>query len=255
MKSVICLFFVLLSFSVYSQSDTTLTFNTSLGGNVTGGNFISYGGNIKSELVKDWKKSQINWNPSFEYSKISTNGTLHLREREIYSSLNFNKKFNSFNFYLFNEMEHSFLQKVDLRSSLGVGLGHKIVKNKNWDINISEMIMPEFMMSSFGNLYDNFSIRSSTRLKIKWSNSIYKFNSVSFFQPALYTVKSSNGDLVNIPFNDNLNFRSNTTIEAKVSKVISLGVGNSLTYEAYSHSINKEVKPLDYNFYFFLKIN
>jgi hypothetical protein len=112
--------------------------------------------------------------------------------------------------------------------------------------------MGESMISNFGRAYDNISVRSSTRLKLKWSNGKVKFNSVSFFQPALYTVKDG-GDIVK--FSDNINFRSNTTFESKVSKIFSLGVGNSITYEAYSHSISLITKPLDYTFYFFIKIN
>jgi hypothetical protein len=38
----------------------------------------------------------------------------------------------------------------------------------------------------------------------------------------------------------------------KPSKLFSLGVGNSLTYESCSHSINASTKPLDYTFYFFI---
>ena len=163
-----------------------------------------------------------------------------------------------FKIYLFNEMEHSYLQKVDFRGSLGLGLGHKVIKTNIFELDLSEMIMVESMISNFGTDYDNLAVRSSTRLKLKWSNSRVKFNSVSFFQPALYTVRNSGV----VRFSDNINFRSNTTFESKISKIFSLGVGNSITYEAYSHSISLITKPLDYitkpldyTFYFFIKIN
>jgi hypothetical protein len=253
MKTVICLLLSLISIGSYAQIDSSKTnFDFALGANVTGGNYTSYTGNIKSNISRDWNSNQINWSPSFEYSKISNNGHMQLREREIYSNLNYVRSMKEFKFYLFNEVEHSYLQKVDFRGSLGVGFGHKVVKTKSFEFDLSEMIMGESMISNFGRAYDNISVRSSTRLKLKWSNGKVKFNSVSFFQPALYTVKDG-GDIVK--FSDNINFRSNTTLESKISKIFSLGVGNSLTYEAYSHSISPTTKPLDYTFYFFIKLN
>jgi len=253
MKFVICLFLSLVSVGCYAQIDSSKTkFDCGLGANITGGNYTSYTGNIKANVSRDWSSNQINWSPSFEYSKISNNGHLQLREREIYSNLNYVRSMKEFKIYLFNEMEHSYLQKVDFRGSLGLGLGHKVIKNNIFELDLSEMIMVESMISNFGTDYDNLAVRSSTRLKLKWSNSRVKFNSVSFFQPALYTVRNS-GDVVR--FSDNINFRSNTTFESKVSKIFSLGVGNSITYEAYSHSISLITKPLDYTFYFFIKIN
>jgi hypothetical protein len=253
MKFFICLFLSLISIGSYAQIDSSKTnFDCALGANVTGGNYTSYTVNIKSNISKDWKSNQINWSPSFEYSKISNNGDMQLREREIYSSLNYVRSMKEFKFYLFNEMEHSYLQKVDFRGSLGLGFGHKIVKTKSFEFDISEMVMGESMLSNFGRNSDNIAVRSSTRLKLKWSNGKLKFNSISFFQPALYTVKNG-GDVVS--FNDNLNFRITTTFESKISKLFSLGLGNSLTYESYSHSIKASTNPLDYTFYFFIKLN
>ena len=255
MKTFICLFFTLLSFEVYAQRDTTLKFSNSIGGNITGGNYYSYTGNIKSELSKDWKNSQLNWSPNFEYSQISTDGKLQLREREVYSNFNFVKNIKSSKFYFNNEFEHSYLQKVDLRASLGAGLGHKIINSSKFQSDISELIMPEFMMSNFGKIYDNFAIRSSTRLKIKWSNSKSKINFICFYQPSLLTIKDINGNATKVPFNNNVNFRGTVSFETKVSKLWSLGIGNSITYESYSHSIDNSVKPLDYMVYFFIKLN
>jgi len=257
MKFVICLFLSLVSVGCYAQIDSSKTkFDCGLGANITGGNYTSYTGNIKTNVSRDWNSNQINWSPSFEYSRISNNGQLQLREREIYSNLNYVRSMKEFKFYLFNEVEHSYLQKVDFRGSLGVGLGHKVIKTKEFEFDLSEMIMGESMVSNFGNAYDNLAVRSSTRLKLKWSNDKLKFSSISFFQPALYTVKNGGGV---VRFNDNINFRSNTTFESKISKMFSLGVGNSITYEAYSHSISLQnsviTKPLDYTFYFFIKIN
>jgi hypothetical protein len=253
MKTVICLIFCLFTLQSFAQSDSSkINLDASIGGNATGGNYNSYTSYVKSNLSKTWNSNQLNWSPSFEYSKISNNGNWQLKEKEIYSNFNYVKNVKSFKFYLFNEFEHSYLQKVDLRGSLGIGVGHKIISNNNITIDISEVIQPETMISSFGKLYDNFAIRSSTRLKLKWTKSIFSFNSVSFFQPSLYTVKNG-GDVVN--FNNNINFRSNTTFDIKVYKLISIGLGNQVTYESYTHSINPSTKPLDYQFSFLLKIS
>jgi hypothetical protein len=108
------------------------------------------------------------------------------------------------------------------------------------------------MVSSFGQKYDNFRIRSSTRLKMKFTSGLFKFQSVTFYQPSLYTVKNG-GTIIN--FKDNINWNNQSSIELQLNKLFSMGLGDNLTYESYTHSIKPTYKPLDTNFFFFIKIS
>lgn len=251
MKTFICLFLCLFTLQSFSQVDSSkFTGNFSLGGNYTGGNFNSYSLYSKSDISREWKKNQLSWSPNLKYSQISSNGIYQVREREVYSIFNYTRRLGDWKILFFNELSHSYLRKVDLRGSVGFGFGHKLINSGTIELDLSEIILPEFMISNFGKTYDNFALRSSTRLKFVYKKSNIKISSIVFYQPSLYTVRDENKV---VPFRNNINFRSNTNFEVMVSKVTSVGLGNEVVYEAYSHSIDEKIKPLDYSIFFFVK--
>lgn len=254
MKNLFCLLFTIFSLSLLSQTDSLVVKkNLNLGGNYTAGNFNFYSLNIKPEIIAENKRNQLSVNSSFQYSQVqNTNQVYKIREREFYNSINYTRRFNEWRLIFFNESEQSFLRKIDLRGSLGLGLGHKLVKNSNLEIDLSQLFLPEYLLSNFGDEFNNFALRSSTRLKFVYKKNSIKFSSIGFFQPSLYTVKN-NGKIID--FKDNINGRLNTSLEYLLKKGVSVGVNDQVVYQTYSSSINSSIKPLDHTLTFFLKLS
>ena len=48
------------------------------------------------------------------------------------------------------------------------------------------MILPEFLLSNFGNDFDNFSLRLSTRLRAKFSKNNFKQKEGDLKSPSFY---------------------------------------------------------------------
>ena len=238
---------------VKAQTDTTkISGNIAIGGNITGGNYSSYTLYLKSELNKQWIKDnkQLSWMPNFQYSKLTTNGISQVREREAYSLFNYTKKWQHWKFMLSNESEYSYLRKVDFRGSLGVGFAYRFLRGEINQLDISEIILPEVMVSNSGNQYDNLSTRISTRIKYIYNDKKIKISSITLIQPPVYT-QQRHGEFVE--FKDNLNLRSNNTAEVMIRKSTTIGIGNEVIYQSYNTYINNNIKPLDYSFYFFIK--
>lgn len=236
---------------LFSQTDSSkVNFDVSLGGNATIGNFGSQALILRKNLEWNFKKIELSWSPKFQISQISTNGAYKLREREIYSTFSLTHRIDKWRILFFNEIEHTYLRKVDLRTSLGIGLGKKLIKNKSIELDISEVLLPEFMISQFGKQYDNFALRSSTRLKFVWTKNIFKFSSITLFQPSLLTYK--NGGQF-IQFSDNINLRTVNNIEVNPMKWVSFGVGNEIIYQSYPNYVDPLVKPIDWIFFFTIK--
>lgn len=252
MKNLVLFILIFLSLSLFGQTDTTkIGMNLSLGGNYTGGNFSIYSFYIKSSLTGEWKNNELNLSPNFQYSQIANDGVnFKLRERELYYNLSYTKRWNNFRALLYNESENSFLRKVDFRTSAGMGVGYKFIKTKQVELDISELVLPEFLLSTFGNDFDNFAIRLSTRLKFVYNHKNFKISSITLFQPSLYTIKNGN---IHINFVDNINLRSSNSIEYSPFNWFSIGIGNEVILQTYSASINPNVRPVDYNLSLFFR--
>jgi hypothetical protein len=244
---------LLLNLSIGLSQIDSLKFKTelNLGGNISLGNFTTYNLIFRSENELRWNNIEINLNPKFQYSQISTAGILRLREREVYTTLSFTKRNNNWRFLFFGELEHTFLRKIDLRTSFGFGIGKKLIKTKNLELDISEVLLPEITISDFNNnRLDNFALRPSTRIKFVWEKTPLKFTSINLFQPSIYTVK--NGGNI-IPFVDNINARSLNNFEVSIAKHISLGVGTEVIIQTYPSSLNPTVMPVDWIISLFIK--
>lgn len=178
-------------------------------------------------------------NSTYRWSKQSKYGTSDLLqfEDEPYLSANLAKKIGKLKFIGFTENQRSYLRSIDLRSSLGLGLGYSIVKESLYDISISEIILPEYYWSSDNRVYNNSTVRASTRVKIDITKWKIKISSTTLFQPAVFSTRA-------VSFASNLTVRSTNSFDFHVSKKTTVGLLYSLTYDGYPYYINKAIKPL-----------
>jgi len=246
-KIYFSLLLIFLTNRLYSQTCSFM-----IGGNFTSGNLLSYGINLRANLNSNDKKvNQIVFTPSFDYGVISNqNGDFQLRRRETLSVLNYERSNKKFKFYVYNEIENSFLRKIELRSSFGTGVSYKLISSESTNFDISQLILPEIFLSSFSNKKDNWAIRLSTRIRFSKKIGRYKYSLLFLFQPSAYT-ELSDGRTVNIK--DNTNIRCNTSYEYVLSKNLSVGLTGDLIIQTYTSYINPQVKPYDTNFNLFIK--
>lgn len=249
MKLTFSLFFIFLVTLVRSQTN-----NFSIGGNLTTGNLLSYGINIRANLNTNPEKlNQIVFSPSFDYGKISDqSGEFQLRRKEILTVLNYERTKNRFKFYVYNEFEKSFLRKIRIRGAFGTGLSYRIVENETTNFDVSQLILPEFFQSSFTNKRDNWALRLSTRIRLSKKFPKYKYSSQLLFQPAVYTELT---DGTEVSPKNNTTVRINNSYEFVLSKNLSIGFMGEMIVQTYTSYINPTVKPYDTNLNLFIKGN
>jgi hypothetical protein len=248
-KYPLSLLLVFLSFYVQSQN-----YSFQVGGNFTSGNLLSYGLLIKSSLSsKPDKKYQLSFSPTFDYSMITNQkGQFELRKREILSIINYERPRGIFKFYVYNEVENSYLRKISLRGSFGCGASIKIYSDVSSNFDISQFVLPELFQSSFNNKRDNYAFRLSTRIRYNLVKERYKYSTQILLQPAVYT-RLFNG--TEIGFKKNTNIRLNQSYEYVLSKNFSIGLSNDITIQTYTSYINPLIKPYDTNMNLFVKGN
>lgn len=247
MKCLILVAFLSLSISGFSQVKKSVSF----GGDGTRGNFSAIGITAKLDLKKDTGSYQWNTSGTYRWSEQSKYGSNEMNryENEIYLTGNISKQAGKVKLIGFSENERSYMRKIDLRSSAGLGVGVKLVKSKTLEIVLSEVILPEYYWSSVNTTNNNFTVRASSRLRLDYDNSGVKFSSVTLFQPAIYSDRE-------VSFADNLNTRSTNTVSVKVKKNFEVGLVYTYSYQGYPYYITKAVSPsqetasvlLKYNF-------
>lgn len=249
MKYVFSLFLGLYSTTVFPQ-----LYSFTLGGNFTSGNLLSYGMNIRGNYNSNQNKlNQIVFTPSFDFGKISNqNGEFEVRRKEILTVLNYERSKNRFKFYIYNEIENSFLRKIRLRGSFGTGLSFKFISNESTNFDISQLVLPEIFQSSVLSKRDNFAIRLSTRVRFSKVFQRYKYSTQVLIQPAVYT-RLTDGSTVSL--RNNTTIRINNSYEMILSKNLSIGLMGDLIVQTYTSYINPLVKPYDTNMNLFIKGN
>jgi len=243
------LFFLVLSHFTFCQ-----TYTFTVGGNFTSGNLLSYGINLRANLNSNTEKiNQIVFTPSFDYGKISNStGQFELRRKEILTILNYERTKNRFKFYIYNELEKSFLRKIKIRGAFGTGISYKIIDSESTNFDVSQLVLPEIFQSSITNKRDNYAFRLSTRIRFSKKYPKYKYSSQILFQPAVYT-EMNDGSRVS-PIN-NTTIRVNNSYEFVLSKNLSIGFMGDLIVQSYTSYINPTVKPYDTNLNLFIKSN
>lgn len=233
------LFLLTLSLIISTLANSQTIGSISLGGNAVNGNYRAFGFNTKLDLKKTVGKYELASAATYRWSKQSKYGTTDLiqYEDESYLNANISMKLNRVRFIGFTENERSYMRSIDLRSSIGCGIGYSILTDSVFDILISEIILPEYYWSREDDSYNNSTLRASTRLKFEMDRGPIKVLSVTLFQPAVFSTRK-------VTFSENLNVRWSNSVDFKVTKRILVGVLHSLSYEGYPYYINKAVQPL-----------
>ena len=221
--------------NAYSQTKSTI----GIGSNFTTGNTQIIGINSKASFSSlDDSKHQWGISPNFVYTMVQDdNGEYNTKQREAYLTGSYSQKLGKVKILGYGELENSYLKKIDLRSSLGAGIGYDIIRKPNVTLIISEAIMGEMYQSDV-NLDKNLkSLRLSTRLKFEIKKPI-KFTSVTLFQPGIATD-------ISVPFNNNINLRSNNVFEFPITKKLSLNLNCDVNGSTYSRYVDSSVKSYD----------
>lgn len=234
MKYLILISLSLISLAGFGQVKKSISF----GGDGTRGNFSAVGVTTKLDLKKDTGTYQWNASGTYRWSQQSKYGSndMNQYENEIYLTGNISKQIGKWKIIGFTEDERSYMRKIDLRSSVGLGLGRRLLKTKTLDIVLSEVILPEYYWSGVNTSSNNFTVRASSRLRLDYDNTVFKFSSITLFQPAIYSSRE-------VSFADNLNMRSTNTISVKVKKNLEVGLVYTYSYQGYPYYITKAVSP------------
>lgn len=229
---IICMF---ASGNAYSQIKTSV----GLGANVSTGNSEIYGINSKASLGSlDNSNHQWGISPNFVYTMVrNDNNEYQTKQREAYMTGSYSTKIGKSKIIGYGELENSFNKKIDLRSSLGAGWGYDLIRNEKVTLLFSEAIMGESYQSSINTSKNLQSIRLSTRIKLEIKKPI-KFTSITFFQPGIVSD-------VKIPFRNNINLRSNNTIEIPINKRMSFNINCDVNGSTYSRFVDPTVKSYD----------
>lgn len=237
----------LLLFCSYSFSFSQVTKSVALGSSMTLGNLNSININAQAAFSKDTGRINWNINPMFNYTLVKEATIFKTFERESFLTASISKRYGKWKLIGFCDMENSYLRKVLYRVSSGLGAGITIYENSKCKATISEVLMPEYFLSDDISRSERFSIRASTRLKLKYSGKV-NFESISFFQPALWTTG-------NLRITDNLNFRTTNTLDIPLSKKISVGAQFVMSLFTLPHYLDKTVKISDSRLSILLKFN
>jgi len=230
--SVVLSLFMIVS---YGQKINT---TASVGANLFGGNWDSYLVNSQFVISKD--SSKVTWSiaSNFTFGQVRKDDGWHTNQQEAYLIVNSTHKWNRNRVIAFGESESSYLKKIQFRGAFGCGYGYDIVRNNKFTLLITESYLLERYISE-DNTKNLTTGRLSTRIKLEYRGKI-KITSITLFQPAIASSPS-------VPFANNINLRTNTSIDFPVSKKLSIGLQLNGYLSTYSTYINNEVKPFDYS--------
>ena len=236
MKRLALLFFLITSVASAQFSETF-----SIGGDMFNGNYRAFGVTAKVDVkYKRADRYELSVTTTYRNSQQSKYGTSALvkYEDDLYLTSNLTRPLgSSWKVMSFTENERSFQRRINLRSSIGLGLGVKLVKTDRVEIVVSEVILPEYYWSSVNWIWNNLTIRASTRVRAEVSIGRSKFESVALFQPAVTSTRA-------VSFNDNLNWRLISTLDLPLTERASVRLMHTMSYEGYPYHINKAVNPL-----------
>ena len=140
----------------------------------------------------------------------------------------------------FTEDERSYTRNINFRGAIGAGAERILVKTSTVKLSVSEAILPEYYWSKSNDVNNNFTIRSSSRLKFELNVKSITASSVTLFQPSIFSDRKTN-------FADNLNLRSTNTVSIKVHNHYSVGLIYTISYQGYPHFVNSSVSPTQEN--------
>ena len=233
---------------IFLSANSQITGSFQGGGNASFGNCSLISFNVGADLKKECSRYAWTFSPSYRWSMRSPYGSnvLGLYEDETYVEASWSKPIGrGWKLIVFTEDERSFLRKIVLRSSLGVGVGQHVFNKGGFTITLSEVILPAYYWSE-AKFTNNMEIRSSTRLKVAYESDKVTVSSVSLYQPAIFSERL-------VSYEDNLNIRSANSVTFKTSLKFSIGISHLLIYQSYPHYINPSVKLAENNFSLVMK--
>ena len=233
-------------FSIYSLNGLSqVKKSISAGASLSTGNLNLLNSNLQFSVYKDTGSVMFNINPSILVTLNKVQNKYNFLERESFITTSLSKSIGKIKIIGNLDAENSYLRKTIFRITGGFGVGYTVVDREKYKLSISEVLMPEYFMSeNMQNKY-SFSLRPSTRIKFKYSGK-FNFETVNYFQPSVWTSEK-------IPFKDNINFRSTTSIDFPISKYISIGAQVIVQVFTLPSYFDDKIKPTDTNFLFTVK--
>ena len=245
---------LLLSTSVMASDTTSIKGSLMLQGNYAFGNYNNYTLGSKLDLRYAVKHSLFEITTSIRYTKTgyirqATNpgsDSFVLKENEKYNVLTYAHYWGKLKLLIFSEQEQSYLRKINIRYSVGAGLGYKFLDKKGVIFEISEVLLPE-QVNYLDKSYDITSLRYSTRIKFVYCKHPFKLSCINLVQPALWNSQ-------NVDYTDNFNIRSSTTADIFIVKNLSIGLTNDFVLQTYVTKIFPNKRSYDNTITFYLKI-
>jgi hypothetical protein len=236
-RYILSILFSLFVLTTFGQRVNT---SATVGANVFGGNWESYLLNSQFSIGQDSTKITWSFNPTLFFGQVKdANGIWNTNQREFYATANATKKWNRNRVIAFGEVENSFLRKIQFRGAIGFGYGFDVINKEKTKLLISESYLIETYQSDINTSKNLTSIRLSTRIKFEHIGKV-KITSITLFQPSISSAPPVN-------FEDNINLRTNNTIEFPLNKTFSIGLQFNGFLSTYSTYVDSNVKSFDYN--------
>lgn len=251
MRKILVTIGLLSSLSAFGSNDTVksvsrLKGSVALQGNYNFGNYNNYTIGYKIDAKYIFGKSSIELLSTCRYTKTGSKpDSLYLKERELYNIISYSYLVKSVKFIAYSEQENSFLRKINLRYSLGVGCGYKFFNSKKFVVELSEVVLPETKYFT-DKIHDINNIRLSTRFKVLYDNKPLRISNIVLYQPSIWNSKGVDNTI-------DLNIRNSTTIDVTAYKNISIGLNNEYVMQKYIHYVYPNKRMIDNSLTFYIK--
>ena len=244
MKHTIIGLLMLLTFGASAQKTKN---SLTLGGTGNAGNLKLYTATAQASIAQDSTKFTWAVNARFDYGELydETSGW-NTKQRESLITGTVSHDWGDWKVIGFMEFENSYLKKILVRGSSGIGVGHDIVNKPNVKLMISEAIMPDYYFSDLNINKNLLTVRASTRVKLAFGKKA-KFSSITFVQPSVWNNRG-----ISAP--NNIIIRSTTSIDFPISKRATFGFQFNVVGSTLSAYFNSSVKPYDYSTLLTLKL-
>lgn len=233
--------FTLICVTIHAQDtiQSKKTFNIAFGLMMNGRNNPLYGGTIAPSFLYESSKWELTANPNFAMNYASVDDKISMVRREGYLVTTLFKKYDKWKVGSISEVEHSFLKKIDVRFNVGVGPSIKLVKNKEFELSVSEYVLAEGLKMTNKPMNNYFALRTSSRIKAVYTHKLFSVTSINLVQPVVYSNQR-------ISTADQFIFRTTNKIDFSVAKSIALGIQIDGKYEAYPTYLNNAILPYDW---------
>lgn len=234
-QMLFCLLMLLTAGASAQKTKKSIT----LGGTANAGNLNLYTATIQASVGQDSTKFTWAVSGRFDYGELRNKiKSWNTQQRESLLSGTIERDFGKWKVIGFMEFENSYLKKILVRGSSGIGVGHNIINKPTLKLMISEAIVPDYYFSDRDIDKNLLTIRASTRVKLAFGKKA-KFSSITLIQPSVWNDKA-------ISIADNITIRSTNSIDFPISKRAALGFQFTVVGSTLSTYFENSVKPYDY---------